>query len=271
MTVTTALPTAGITRSNLLDQSTKLAAALKTSVPASVSVENSTPTNAQSTDVNTSALAQSPTVSFRLDALNVAFVGTKVDVIDSGATHVSRLLGQLQSLATRASAGGLSKSALEQLDGQFQALRLAINNVPPGPPNEDIPVSSLVENLPGSTVDNTAFVGGFNDKKLLGNANLLTQEAAQAATPVITAASATIDTQRVVLAAVKNDVDFAAATIDSALQNQNALGSTLTVEEASGNTVPNASLAASLQANPNAAIAAQTNRLPANILQLLSQ
>ena len=270
MTVTTTSPAAGVTRTTL-DQSTKLSAALNVASNASVSSTNS---NAETratvaVETETSALSQSSTVSFRLDSLNIALAGTKVDVVDSGAAQVSRLLGQLASVASQATTSGLSESALELLNGQFQALRLAINNVPPGPPGAVFTVQELAEGFE-SAQDAKAKVGGFSDTALLGDANLSTAAAAQAAVSTIADASKAIDAQRVILSNLQAEVDFAAATVDTAIQNQDALRSTLSADDVSGKTAT-ASLAASLQADQGAAIAAQTARLPENILKLLSQ
>jgi len=219
---------------------------------------------------------QQPPLNLRVDSLSISYVGAKADTIDSGATQVSRLLDQLQSLATRANLGGLSESALELLNGQFQALRLSISNVPPSPA-ETVEVAQLLGQVPGGleseigqqAVAQKLTVGGFNDDKaFLGNANLLTQAAAQEAVVTVAAAQEKVSAQSDLIGRVKEVIDFASASAETAVQNQGALRSTLEESDFSGYSA--ASLQALLQAQPDAARAIQTGKLPGNVLQLLS-
>lgn len=273
MTVTTTSLAAGVTRT-LGDQSSKLSAALSSRASATASSASRTPspeTNSYSVAVTDSTKIQAQALALRVDSLNVTFVGTQTDVIDTGIVQVSRILDQLQSLATRANMGGLSDSALELLNGQFQALRLSINNVPPQPPGSEMDAGELLESLGVSAPEINAKLGGFSDTKLLGpkeQTDLLSSENASRALATVASAQTKIDAQRETLAVLKETVEFTNASVEGAIQNQEASRATLT--DADFDVSEKATLAESLLANPQAAIAAQTNRLPANVLQLLS-
>lgn len=272
MTVTTSLPATGITRS-IGDQSSKLSAVLNNKPVESTTASNAPVESAQvKVDASTE---QQPPLNLRVDTLSIAYAGAKTDVVDNGASQVSRLLDQLQSLATRASLGGLSESAMELLNGQFQALRLSISNVPPAPP-EKVGVAELLGEIPGGlesalgqqAVAEKLTVGGFNDDQaLLGDANIQTQEAAQKAVSTIADAQELVKAQSALVGRVKEAIDFASASAETAVQNQSALRSTLDESDFEGNTI---SLQALLQSQPDAAKLAQTSKLPPNALNLLS-
>lgn len=273
MTVTTSLPAAGIITRSIGDQSSKLSAVLNNKSVESTAAPNASVASAQ---VQVAASTeQQPPLNLRVDTLSIAYVGSKTDVVDNGATQVSRLLDQLQSLATRASLGGLSESALELLNGQFQALRLSISNVPPAPP-EKVGVADLLGQVPGGleselgqqAVAEKLTVGGFNDDKaILGTANLLTQSAAIEAVATIASAQELVASQSVLIGKVKEVIDFASASAETAIQNQSALLSTLDESDLEDS---GATLQSLLQAQPDAAKLAQTAKLPANVLNLLS-
>ncbi len=276
MTVTTSLLAAGITRS-IGDQSNKLSAVLNNK-PIASTTKSSAPVESAQVQVDAAAIEQHPPLNLRVDSLSIAYVGGQTDTLDSGATQVSRLLDQLQSLATRASLGGLSDSALVLLNGQFQALRLSISNVPPSPPGVQ-EVSGLLAEIPGGldselgqeAIAQKLTVGNFNnDKVLLGDANLKTQAAAQQAVETVAAAQQIVSAESALIGRVKEVADFAAASADTAVQNQSALRSTLSESDLGAQDVNAASLQALLQSQSDAARAVQTSKLPSNVLQLLS-
>lgn len=266
MTVTTTSLSAGVSRT-IYDQSTKLSAILNnTQAAATAPVREQA--SATSVDVSDELLNQSTAPSLRVQSVSVAFNATKLDVIDSGATQVLRILGQLQSLASRATFSGISEGERLVLDGQFQALRLSINNVPPAPQGSEYVGSALVGSAAAelSPEDGSAILGGFLDTKLLSaDINVKTPEAATQALETIARATTTISTQRETLGRLQDVVDFAAASVNGALQNQDALKATF------DDTVETPSIASLLQQQSTQATAVQTARLPNNILQLLSQ
>lgn len=269
MTVTTFTSlNVGVSRT-VYDQSSRLSAALNNSpVDAAAPVrEAQNASGATAVTVSSSISAQDPTAPLRVQAVSAALSSASLDVLDSGATQVLRILGQLQSLASRANFQGLLEGQRLQLDGQFQALRISINNVPPAPEGAEFTGASLVGSAAGaiSAEDAAAVLGGFSSNKLLGaDANLLTEESADQALEVINRAIATITTQREVIGRLQDVAEFTSASVGSALQNQDAQNASFEDFEQS-----QPSIAAALQANGSQATAVQTSKLPANVLQLL--
>lgn len=258
MTVTSTSLSTGVTRA-LLDQSTRLSAVLNNQTPApqAKSVDASAAVQVEDT------ATQDETVALRVQSVTVSFSSTKLDTLDSGATQVLRILGQLQSLAARATLPGLSDSERTVLAGQFQALKVAINNVPPAPPGSEFSAATVLGTLAGdvSAEDADAVLGGFSADALVGDADISSEAGAQAAVVVIADATSKIAAQRETIARLQSVTEFAGANIEGALQNQ----------EAQNATFDDVSLAAVLQSNSDKAQAAQTARLPNNILQLLNQ
>lgn len=266
MTVTTTSLSAGVSRT-IYDQSTKLSAILNNTQAATTAPVRQQ-TDATAVDVSEELLSQGAAPSLRVQSVSVAFNATKLDVIDSGATQVLRILGQLQSLASRATLSGISEGERLVLDGQFQALRLSINNVPPAPQGSEYTGASLVGGTSAelSPQDSSAVLGGFLDTKLLSaDINIKTPEAAGKALESIATATTTISAQRETIGRLQDVVDFAAASVNGALQNQDALKASF------DDTVETPSIASLLQQQSTQATAVQTARLPNNILQLLSQ
>ncbi len=258
MTVTSTSLSTGVTRA-LQDQSARLSAVLNSkpvaqtkNADASVAVDV-----ADSAPVNEA-------VTLRVQSVTVSFSATKLDVLDTGATQVLRILGQLQSLASRASLAGLSDSERTVLSGQFQALANAINNVPPAPPGSEFTAEQLLGSLAGDVPaqDGGATVGGFSVSKLLGDANLSSEAAAEAAAQTIAVATVKVAAQRETVGRLQAVVEFAGAAIEGGLQNQEAQNATFDDVDVS--------LAAALSQSDKVANA-QTNRLPADILKLLNQ
>jgi hypothetical protein len=266
MTVTTSLPGTGIIRA-FTDQSTKLSAVLNKresiEVTSAKGVDAASAVNvgAETAKIDTALLS-------RVGSVNVAITSTKLDVIGGGAVQVQQLLGQLQSLASRASLAGIPESELAVINGQFQALRIAINNVPPAPPGAEFNPAALLAGLQVDVPeeDTDAVLGGFDDNKLLGDANVLTTESAKSSIQTIATASVKIASQRATIGRLQDTVEFAAASVDSAVQNQEALKASF---DDLDTVAP--SLAAVLQDQTSKAQAVQTVRLPNNILQLLNQ
>ena len=283
MTVTlTSSLAAGVTRT-LGDQSTSLSAALNSgSVANATDATSTTGTQSTSADaVQTSLVDQDQVSTLRINALNIAFIGTQLDTISTGATQVQDILGQLASLAAQAGSSALPNSQRIELDGEFQALAAALDQVPPQPPGSQYPSDTLLNALPTSSAstsgttagssNSNVVLGGFSSNALLGGAsttNLLTPDSAQQASSTIAGAATSIANQRSVIGGLQDTVDFSAASVDGALQNQDAASSTLTPDDLSNQA--SLSLQASLQADSANAIAAQTSRLPANVLQLLA-
>lgn len=266
MTVAFTSPTTGIVRS-LGDQSVKLSAVLNNRAPAAKEASADT----QSVKVAApDAVPQFPPVSLRVEAVNVASVASRVQSFDAGATEVSNIIGQLQSIALRANDAGLSEAEREILKAQFHALARAAGTVPP-PPAKEIPVDEAAAALGSAAPDlgkDAPKVLGFNSQKLFGDADIDTVEAASEAVETLKTAAAVVEGQRNVAAKLVDAADFASASIDTAIENQAALASTLTEDDIAGKA--GASLVDTLRAQSDNARLAQTSRLPDDVLKLIS-
>ncbi len=265
MTVTSTLPTTGVIRS-LGDQSVKLSAVLSNSVPAKEASANAASVSVAAPD----EVKQFPPLNLRVETVNVGYVSSNVGAIDVGAAQVSAILGQLRSIAVRANASGLSESARAALSAQFKALAGAIRTVPPSPqPKLDVDATLQALGSDASAIDAGAPKQiGFSTSELVGGADVLTEASAAAALETISNAQAIVGAQQAVITQLKDIADFASASVESALQNQDALRSTLTPDDIAGKT--GASLIDALRAQSEKASIAQTSRLPNDVLKLIS-
>ena len=275
MTVTNTTLGAGVIRT-YVDQSANISAALRSasSTPANSATANATSSVSGSYELATSTNDSSTqALALKADSLNISYAGTQLDTVGQGAQEVSGILNQLQSLATLASVGGLTESARAQLNGQFQALRASINNVPPQPPGSEYDGADLLQSVgltAGSSNTGSLVVGGFTDTAILGGADqtLLSQDGATQALAAVASGQQKIGGQLETIASLQQSVDFAASSVDVALQNHEAASSSLSEEDLGGSAA--VSLQASLQASPDVAKNVQTGRLPDGVLQLLS-
>jgi flagellin len=246
-------------------QNTKASLSLGASTSAS-----QTQTSSDTTTITYPTELQKRGGSLRVMAQSVAHAGAHLDATSAGASQISTLVSQLDGIATLASSGGLSDSQRNELDGEFQALRQQIDNAATGASFNDTP--TLTGNNSVQVGGQAVTIGGLTDKDLFGensNVNLLTAQSAQQATTAVATAQQYVSTQQATLASASADVEYAAATVESALQNQEASRSSVSDAELTSGTGTSAQ--SQVQANAAGALAAQTNHLPADILQLLSE
>lgn len=268
MTVTVTSPNAGVTR--ILNDPGVRAPESPSTINTARAITDSVLTRATADSVSVAAASQSEDLNLRAAALNVAIVGTQLDVLDTGSAEVSRILGQLQNLASRASLGGLSESAIEVIDGQFQALRIVINNVPPrarvGLGALDT-AETLATTTPANGENNAVELGGFTDTQFFGprgEANLRTPEAANNVLQQVDSALSQVDSQRGVIQGLQQRTERAQATVESGLENLAASRSGAPQDDA-------ATLLSQLSKAGPDLLALQTARLPANVVQLLGE
>lgn len=205
--------------------------------------------------------------SLRVVAQSISRTGSQLDGANVGANQISSLVSQLQSIATRASLGGLTDTQRNVLNGEFQALRQQINNISTGkPPEQPLLDGKGVVQVGGENVT----IAALSDETLFAEGvDVSTEQAAQRAVAVLEDAQTFIAEQQKVIAAAQSDNEFSAATVESALQNQEASRSTLAGADLTSGTA--ASAASRIQSQASDAIAAQTNRLPSDILRLISE
>jgi len=208
-------------------------------------------------------------VSLRVAVQSVARVGSQLDAASGGASEITALVSQLQTIATRASASGLTDSQREALDAEFQSLRQKINNVVTG---SSVAGASLLAGptaRPTPEVVPTNTIGGLTDEDLFGDAeiSLLTPAGATRATEAVAGAQNYVAIQVAAIEAAKAELDITATTVESAVQNQEAarasFGESDLAELSTGTAVD------AVRAQPQEALLAQTNRLPTDVLKLL--
>ena len=241
---------------------------------------NPTPTTTQApTDVATfptAAVLQNQVASLRAATQNIASAGSLLEVAQAGAGQISSVLGQLQDLAVRANAPGLSLSQRTQLNGQAAALRAQINQIAATANFNGEPLlAGNAAQLQVDTENGQAFaIGGLTENDLLGGSaiDLLTADGAQKAAEVIAKAQNYVATEVNKLSALQAGVAEAAVTVESALQNNAAANSTLGDDDfADVATGTGESPQARLLSQTSAAQSVQAGRLPANILALLAE
>lgn len=112
-------------------------------------------------------------------------------------------------------------------------------------------------------------IGDLSADALLGGSfDLLTQQGAQAAFGAISSAINSLTAQRADVGALQEALNFAQGNLASAIQNQDAARSVLADTDFATTSTDNA--AALVQQRASLALLAQSNKLPANILQLLN-
>lgn len=268
MTVSTiASLAAGISRT-LSNQNAKVATSVKTLVSRSSAA-------ADLSGLNVANTLQSQISSLRVATQNVAQASAMVRVAEGGAGEISRALGRLQELSTRASSGSLSEAERRQLDIDFQSLRGAINRLATRTTFNDRPVldgSLTSDSLQITPEGEEGFaIGSLTDEALFGSedVNLLTQENAQQASQLVQQAQGYVAAQQTTLGALQEGLDYAFASLESATLNQDAARAMLS--DSDFMQAATDSQQALVQAQATSALLAQTNKLPGNILALLSE
>lgn len=208
--------------------------------------------------------------SLRIAAQGIARSGSQLDASSAGVSEISSLISQLQSIATRASSGGLSDSQRTILNAEFLSLRARITNVSI---DTEFEGSKLLDGkaAPIQAGNQTVNIGGFTPKDLFGDQDLdiTSVEGAQQAAATLATAQLYVSNQQTIISTAQADVEVAASTVESAVQNQEASRSSLNdAEITTGSTITAQSR---IQSQAADALIAQTNRLPADILRLIAE
>jgi flagellin len=222
---------------------------------------------------------QASTSGLKQVASNIAQAASQTQVADGGVAQTQEVLGKLQSLASQAASPTLTPEIRSQLNDQFQKLASQLDHIANSTTfngqkllNGDVSgdkALSLDSVLASDTGDGNALsIADLSANGLLGGSlNLLTADSAQAAVTALGNAINTVTGVRADIGAFQSALDFSAANIDSAIANQDAaratLGETDIAEESTQLSL------ADLQRNASLAVTAQTNHLPATILQLI--
>ena len=216
------------------------------------------------------ALLQSQVSSLRVASQNIVQAQSLLAAADKGAAQIEEALNRMQKLAVRASDSSLAQAERDAANAEFQQLRQEINKTAGntrfnGKPLLDGSLSASALGDPGEAV-----IGGFSDGELFGSKSLVldSSRAADTAEAAVEAARQYVITQRNAIAELYKGLDVAAATVATASQNFEASRSAFGEEDVLSGGVP---VQARIQSQAVDALFAQTNKLPNNVLQLLSE
>jgi len=218
---------------------------------------------------------QNQIAQFRVAAQNVAQAGSVLSAAGEGISQISRELGKLKDLAAKAASVPLSASEREQINAEFQSIRSRIDGLANSTRfnNESLldGSSPQLKIASENAATKDLSIGSLTDSALFegANPNLLTIDNAKLAEDAIKKAQTYATTQQENVQALQDGLDYATSTLQTAIQNQDAANSTLNEGDLLNQLLTGSSN--SLQANDITSLFAQTNRLPGNILQLLSE
>ena len=272
MTVSTiANIAAGLTRTKTGNQTTQATAVLK-----SLFTNTQKSGAADTTNLTAALTLQNQVAQFRVASQNVAQASSLLSAAGNGADEISRAVGRLKELAARAASSSASKEEREQIMSEFQSLRNRIDNLARGTSfnNEKLLNGSSPQlKIGGQNPDTKDLsIGSLTDEALFGDAvlDLSTVDGANAALAVIDKAQTYADQQLSNIAALQDGLDYASSTLQTAIQNTDASTSTLDDSDFVGQLLGGSSNEAVAQ-DFTSSLFAQTNRLPNNLLQLLSE
>lgn len=236
-----------------------------------------------STDIASLSIAsqlQSSVGGLRKASGNLAQASSLAQVADGGLSQMHEIAQQLQSLAQQAGSPILNDSNREALHEQFKQLAQQIDSIAAntsfggkkllngdlsgsGALSLDNLLSSEGNDSGGLSIENLASSNLFGDSSL----SLTTAEGASNAFAVVGDALNKITNARADVGSFMQSTDYAAASIESAIANQEAARSTL--QDTDFAEASSAQSQATLQQNVALAIAAQSNRLTPALLQLV--
>ena len=259
---------AGISRT-LSNQNARVASSLQS--VASDAVDS--PTTVDVGNLLTSAVLTTKIASLRANAQNVAQAASLTAVASDGAGKIIDGLNRLQQLAVQAASGNLSDADRTALNVEFEAIRREIDTIAGGTSfgGQLLLDGSLNVDAKSSDANGALSIANLGSAALFSGAdvNVLSVDNAQSALASIASAQEVVAGQLATIGTVGQGLQFAAASLESAIQNQQAAQSTLgDVDFAQAVTT---STAQQVQANAATALLAQTNRLGAAVLGLLAE
>jgi len=236
-------------------------------------LSSSAPATTGTANMSAALSLQSQVAGLRAASLNIAQTSSMVSTAQNGASTISRILGRLQDLATRAS-GVVDAQTRRGLDAEFQSLRNEINRtVATINFNGRLLLDGSVtaEDLGLETDDPNAGLPDLSASALLGadSLSIATPEETARALEAIQAAQTQVSSAEADIGAFAGALEMGLATIESAINNQDAARSELS----DADLIAASSQSAQAQVQNSAALSllAQTNRMPANIAALLAE
>ncbi|MFZ4124677.1 MAG: flagellin [Rickettsiales bacterium] len=264
---------AGIQRS-LNQQNTRVATAISQIVSGNRLVSASTDVAALATATS----LQTQTSGLRNASLNISQASSLLQVADGGADQIGNALDRLNALAVQANNGTLSDADRGALNQEFQALTQEIDRISGSTRFNSTNLldgslaSGLNFQIGGDAGDQVSLtIGGLSSSNLFGGTtpDISTAAGAQAALASVQAARNSVTTTRADIGAFQQGLDFAAATIETAIQNQEAARAELADADIAALSTESAQ--ARVQQQASISLLAQTNRLSGNLLTLLNE
>lgn len=220
---------------------------------------------------------QTQIAGLRTASLNIAQASSALDVAASNATGINTVLSRLDALAQRASTGDLSASERLALDNEFAALRSQITRLSSSAQfgNKAVLDGTLTLADIGLAQDiNNEVIGlpNLSDQALYSSSalSIASQSDASQTRQILANAQTTVSTALENIREFQSTLEIASATIDSALNNQEASRSTLVDSDLDAlATTDYNNPAQTVEAAGEVSQQAQTNRLPPSLLQLL--
>ena len=223
---------------------------------------------------------QSEVSGLRAASVNVAQASSLLEVADGGLDEIQQGLDQLNSLATQANSGSLNDSQRADLQKQATQIVQQLQDTA-----EQTKFGSI-HLLDGSFSQSAGFgnsvgsntpdqiglhVGDYRTPILFAKIpaiDLTSQQGAAEALDTIAKATAKTTSGRAGVGALQQRFNIASASLESAIQNQEAARSTLEDSDIPTDSIFNALSA--VQSQSGVALLAQSNKLKAGVLDLLS-
>ncbi len=223
-------------------------------------------------DLSAAITLQNQVAQFRVASKDVAQAGSLLSAAETGAKEIASNLTKLKDLATRAASTTTSDGERIVLNQQFQSIRAQNDAIAK---NTKFNGESLLDGssaqlkVQGADTANLS-VGSLTDASLFADprVEILNPSGAKITIDVLGKAISYVTEQIEKIGALQQGLDFASSTLQSAIQNKDAASSNLN----------DLDLVQGLLVGTNGvenggvnSLFAQTNRLPTNLLQLLSE
>ena len=225
-------------------------------------------------DLSAAITLQNQVAQFRVASKDVAQAGSLLSAAESGAKQIASNLTTLKDLATRAAASSTTDGERVVLNQQFQTIRAQNDAIAK---NTKFNGESLLDGTStqlkvqrGTKDAADLSVSSLTDSSLFADprVEILYPSGAKITIDVLGKVISYVNEQIQKIGQLQQGLDFASATLQSAIQNKDAANSTLN----------DLDLVQGLLAGNNGveksgvnSLFAQTNRLPTNLLQLLSE
>lgn len=224
---------------------------------------------------------QSQTNSLRSASVNIAQASSLLDVADGGLGQISDALVRLSELAVQGNNGTLTQDARDALQTEANSLVDEINRIASQTTFNDVGLLDGTLSEVGEDgaikvqtgADSTDFqefaIGDFRSSSIFGGVELdfSSSEASATSLAAIDGAARQVFAGRAQVGSARQGFDIASATIESAIQNQEAARSTL--EDLDLNDFTQNAINA-VQGQASTALLAQSSRLKPAILNLLN-